>query len=119
METNRIIPIIIGITGHCALREHDIPALRSAVKQEIEKLQILCPDSRLVMMTCLAQGADMLCADVAAELGISLYVALPMEAGIYTSDYPEADKKRFEFHYNRAEKVLITPLTCSPKTEPL
>lgn len=109
METNRTIPVIIGITGHCALREQDIPVLRSTVKQEIEKLQKLCPDSRLVVMTCLAQGADMLCADVAAELGISLYVALPMEANTYTSDYPESAKERFQFHCSRAERILVTP----------
>lgn len=109
METDQTIPIIVGITGHCALRKQDIPALRNAVRQEIEKLQKLCPNSRLVMMTCLAQGADMLCADVAAEIGISLYVALPMESAIYTSDYPESAKERFRFHCNRAERILITP----------
>ena len=109
MEANCTIPIIIGITGHCALREQDIPVLQNAVKQEIEKLQTLCPDSRLVMMTCLAQGADMLCADVAAELGIALYVALPMAANDYTSDYPDVEKKRFQFHCKRAERILITP----------
>ena len=109
METDQTIPIIVGITGHCALRKQDIPALRNAVRQEIERLQKLCPNSRLVMMTCLAQGADMLCADVAAEIGISLYVALPMESAIYTSDYPESAKERFRFHCNRAERILITP----------
>ena len=109
MDSNRTIPIVIGITGHCALREQDVPALRNAVKQEIVKLQNLCPDSRLVMMTCLARGADMLCADVAEELGISLYVALPMESDIYISDYPDSEKERFRFHCNRAERVLITP----------
>ena len=35
---NRTIPVVIGVTGHRAIRKEDEAPLRSAVKAELEKL---------------------------------------------------------------------------------
>ena len=111
MDSNRTVPIIVSVTGYRVLQEKDIPTLRNAVKQELQKIQALCPNSRLILMTCLAEGADMLCADVAEEMNIPLYAALPMKADVYCKDFPEAEKIRFCHHCNRAERVFVTPAT--------
>lgn len=111
MEINRTVPIIVGVTGHRKLRANDIPALRNAVKQELQNIQVLCPNSRLVLMSCMAEGADMLCADVATEMEIPLYAALPMEAEVYSKDFPTEEKIRFQNHCKRAERVFVTPAT--------
>lgn len=118
MDTNRTVPIIVGVTGHRTLRENDIPALRKAVKQELQKIQALCPNSRLILMTCLAEGADMLCADVATEMNIPLYASLPMEAEVYSKDFPAAEKIRFQNHCKRAERVFVTPAIEPEPAEP-
>ena len=118
MDINRTVPIIVGVTGHRTLRENDIPALRKAVKQELQKIQALCPNSRLILMSCLAEGADMLCADVATEMSIPLYASLPMEAEVYSKDFPTAEKIRFQDHCKRAERVFVTPAIEPEPAEP-
>ena len=105
------IPIIIGITGHRALYGEDVPALRTAFKNEIEKLILLCPDSEFLLLTSLAEGADLLCADTAAELGVGICAVLPMEAEEYTKEYPPEEKARFEYHIAHAKRVMIVPYT--------
>ena len=114
MDTEKTIPIIIGVTGHRAIREKDRPALTVAVKAELEKLRGLCPHSPLVMLSSLAEGADLLCADVAEELNLPLITVLPRERTDYEQDFSPEALERFAHHCERAEQVFV-----SPSTEPL
>ena len=59
MDTEKTIPLVIGVTGHRTIRQQDRPALAAAVKVELEKLRSLCPHSKLVMLNSLAEGADL------------------------------------------------------------
>ena len=63
-------PIIIGITGHRQIRQQDIPQLKKAVKEELQAVILKCPNSPVMLLTSLAEGADQLCASVAVELNI-------------------------------------------------
>ena len=72
------IPIVIGVSGHRRLRPQDLPALRAAVRERLVSLQAQNPHSPLIMLCSLAEGADLLCADAAEELGIPLIAALPL-----------------------------------------
>ena len=114
MDTEKTIPIIIGVTGHRAIREKGRPALAVAVKTELEKLRALCPHSPLVMLSSLAEGADLLCADAAEELGIPLIAVLPRARADYEQDFGPEALARFAHHCERAEQVFV-----SPSTEPL
>ena len=60
MKTNETVPVVVGVTGHRVLRGEDRSALRQAVRTELKKLQALCPHSPLVLLTSLAEGADLL-----------------------------------------------------------
>ena len=111
MDTEKTIPIIIGVTGHRAIREQDRPALAAAVKAELEKLRGLCPHSPLVMLSSLAEGADLLCADAAEELGIPLIAVLPRERTDYERDFSPEALERFAHHCDHAEQVFISPCT--------
>ena len=82
MDTEKTIPIIIGVTGHRAIREQDRPALAAAVKAELETLRGLCPHSPLVMLSSLAEGADLLCADAAGILWFICLWLLNLASGI-------------------------------------
>ena len=107
----KTIPIIVGVTGHRAIREQDRKALADAVRTELEKLKTLCPHSQLVMLTSLAEGADMLCADVSEELGIPLIAVLPMTLERYREDFSAEAIERLEHHCSRAKQIFIAPPT--------
>ena len=69
MENCRI-PLIVGVTGHIALRPSDLPALRAAVKTELIHLKERCLHTQIAMLTSLAAGGDLLCADAFRQAGI-------------------------------------------------
>ena len=74
------IPIVVGVTGHRALRTQDLPMLRAVVTAQLKQLIASCPNSSFVMLNSIASGADTLCALVALELGMRLICPLPMPA---------------------------------------
>lgn len=108
MDSPRI-PLVVGVTGHIALREADVPALRRAVASELGRLKASYPNSPVTMLTSLAAGADLLCADVARELGIPICAALPMDPAEYRGDFSEADAARFDDHCAHAAWVGVAP----------
>ncbi len=108
------IPIIIGVTGHIDLREKDIPRLKGLVRAELLKLKTEYPHSPTVMLSSLAAGADLLCAEVAAELGIALKCPLPMSVDEYRLDFDAVTVTQFETMLAYAQEVFI-----APNTEPL
>ena len=87
MNTDKTIPIIIGVTGHRAIREKDRAAVYASVRSELQELLELCPHSRVVMLSSLAECGDLLCADAAEELGIPILAALPMERERFEEDF--------------------------------
>ena len=105
------IPIVIGVTGHRSIREEDVPALLAAVKEELTALRDRCPHSPLMMLNSLAEGGDHLCARAAAELGIPLMAALPMEYPEYVKDFTPQGKKRLDEYIAAAEQVFVAPPT--------
>ncbi len=119
MKTDKSIPIIVGVTAHRAIREQDRAAIAASVRTELKKLQELCPHSELVMLTSLAEGGDLLCADAAEELGIPVLAALPMPLERFEKDFSEEALERLHHHCGRAEQVFVTPPTeAVPKDGP-
>ena len=114
MNREKTIPLVIGVTGHRTIRHQDRPAIKAAVTEELQKLRALCPHSPLVMLNSLAEGADLLCADAAEELGIPVLALLPRERADYQRDFSEAALTRFLHHCDRAAQVFV-----APGTEPL
>lgn len=107
-QPNRI-PIVVGVTGHRQIRPADEPILKDAVQKALNALRARCPHSPLVMLTSLAEGADLLCADAARELGVPLFVALPTDAEPCCANYCEADRARFRSHLDSAARVCVAP----------
>lgn len=105
------IPISVGVTGHRNLRQEDLPRLRQLVRNELQKLQKLCPDSEFIMVNSLASGADSLCAEVALELGFRLVCPLPVEEAIYRQDFSPEELTVFEGLRSQAEDVFVAPDT--------
>lgn len=108
MKTERI-PLTIGVTGHRSIRPEDGPALLAGIKQALEQLRQRYPQSPLVMLNSLAEGADRLCAQAALELGIPLVAALPLPLPEYEQDFPGEALERFRALLSQAEQSFVAP----------
>ena len=115
-EILRKIPIVVGVTGHRDLREEDVPVLRQSVSEQLRKWKAGYPYSTFLMLSCLAEGADQLCAEEALKEGYSLTAVLPMPAGEYEKSFEGEALDKFRDLLSRADKVLTT--TCT-ETKPL
>ncbi|MBR2389719.1 MAG: hypothetical protein IKA94_02880, partial [Mogibacterium sp.] len=78
MKNKGKIPVIIGVTGHRRMREQDLEKITESVRDQISKLRRRCPHSQIIVMTCLAEGADQLCAEIALDMGLEIMSVLPM-----------------------------------------
>ena len=101
------IPIVVGVTGHRALRTQDLPSLRAADFAELKKLTENYVNSSFIMLNSIASGADTLCAEVAITLGILLVCPLPLPIDDYRKDFSEADAERFDALIRVAENVFV------------
>ena len=97
------IPVVVGVTGHRNIVEEDKPKIKEQVIESLKEIQKLCrakkkgeEDTPVIMLNALAQGADMLCAEAAFELGIKVYAVLPCEKEKY--------KLSFDLHQNSLRK---------------
>lgn len=107
----RRVPLVIGVTGHRDLREQDIPTLEERVREIFVKLTRDFPQTPIILLSPLADGADRLAARVALELGLRLVVPLPMRRSLYETDFinqkapdPEKSLRDFRELLARAER---------------
>jgi len=95
MSSLQTVPLIFGVTGHMDLREDDIPKLKTTITSLFNDYRTNYPNTDIIVISALADGADMLVAKVAQELDISLHVALPYNKEDYISKSID-DKELFE-----------------------
>ena len=107
----RGVPFVIGVTGHRDLREEDVPALGHLIREQFAEWIRAYPHTEFVCMTSLAEGADQLCGRIAAELGLRLFVPLPMEQAAYEKDFSESALCEFRALIGRADTVYLAPDT--------
>ena len=99
------IPIIFGITGHRDLRSEDIVPLVEKITKLLVSYQSAYPNTGLIILSALAEGADMLVAGVAKKLGVVLHIMLPYEEKAYLESFEEDEsKKEFEILKDYASK---------------
>ncbi len=111
------IPVLVGVTGHRAIREADRAVLLEAVKRELNALKTRCPNSEPVMLNSLAEGADQLCAEAAEALGIPLIAVLPMPQEVYEKDFSGAALTAFRAWIAKAKQVFVAPsIETAPET---
>jgi hypothetical protein len=76
------VPILVGVTGHRDILPAAEPLIREVAARVLETLRREFGDA-LHVVTALAEGADLLAADIAAKLGIPLVAVSPMPLGRY------------------------------------
>jgi hypothetical protein len=90
------IPFMIGVVGHRDLVPDEIPKIRAAVVTLLRRLRDDHPDVPLQLLCSMAAGADLLVADVAAELGIGIVALLPYARRLCRNDL-EVEANRLNF----------------------
>ena len=80
-------PFTVGVSGHRDLDGADLPRLREAVTDFVRQLKEHLPDTDLRLIVGMAAGADLLVAETAADLGVSVEAVLPMPLAHYAEDF--------------------------------
>jgi len=89
-------PLMLGVSGHRDLKHDDIAVLREAVAQFVGEVRALLPDTPLQILVGMADGADLLVAQTAVDLGVRVEAMLPMSLPDYAADFDAATFARLE-----------------------
>ncbi len=105
------IPLLVGVVGHRDLLVEQLPDLRAAVTQVLESLKAAEPGVRIKLLSSMADGADLLAADAASQLGIDVIALLPFSHAQCRADLEtDSARARFDEIMSRAERLeLSTP----------
>jgi hypothetical protein len=98
-------PFMLGVSGHRDLTAGGIADLRDAVARFVDDLHQLLPDTPLRILVGMADGADLLVAQTAVDLGVAVEALLPMPLKEYAADF---DASTFQ----RLESLLKHPQVC-------
>src|SRR5216684_705003 len=101
---SRNTPIIIGVSGHRDLDPESVPRVRAAVGTFLEHIRILAPETQIRVMVGMAEGADLLVAEVALERGVPVDAVLPMPLDHYAEDF---GAKSFELLRNLLQRAEV------------
>jgi hypothetical protein len=77
---------MIGIVGHRDLVASEVPEIRAELSVLLKGLRDNNPHVPLRLLCSMAAGADLLAADVAAELGIEIIALLPYARKLCRAD---------------------------------
>ncbi|HUF52000.1 MAG TPA: hypothetical protein VMN60_14345 [Longimicrobiales bacterium] len=115
MNTDALLPVLIGVTGHRDIREDAQLPVRAAVRAFFANLRQRLPHSPIVLLSPLAEGADRLVAEVFLEQyrpegGDRLIAPLPLPLDEYRRDFA-APESNAEFDRLRGlAQVVELPL---------
>ncbi len=80
-------PFVVGVSGHRDLNPADVPRLRDAVADFVNLLKRRLPDTELEIIVGMAEGADLLVAQTALDLGVHVQAVLPAALEHYSDDF--------------------------------
>ena len=109
------IPLLVGVVGHRDLVPRELPAIRDATVRLLRTLKETHPDVRINLLSAQAEGADLVVADVARELGIGIIALLPFdEAQCRAELSSDAAREIFDRTMAGAEKLELSQMNGSP-----
>ncbi len=103
------IPLLVGVVGHRDLVPDEVPAIRRAAVALLKAIRDAEPDVPVKLLSAQAEGADLLVAEVALELGVGIVALLPHpEAQCRAELTSDAARAAFERTMAGAEKLELT-----------
>jgi len=100
--------INIAITGHRYLDKKYIEQCKQKIHNELVILKQ--QDSKIILYSALADGADRLMVNEAIKLDIDFIAVLPMDIEEYKKDFDTESKKEFTKLLKLAKKIIITSM---------
>jgi hypothetical protein len=91
-----LIPFLVAVTGHRDLRPQDLDRLRHEVRTVFAGMRLRMPNTPILLLTGLAEGADQLVAEVALEQDVVLVAALPMPVDVYKEQMAEEAREKLD-----------------------
>ena len=117
---NTLIPLYLGITGHRDITDVDQIRLKEMIKEFIIRKQEQCPNTPVVVLTPLAEGADRIAALAAIECGIDFIATLPMPRKDYIKSFrPKESIDEFDKLFSKASKVIELPCSNDISGDPV
>jgi len=100
----------VGVTGHRFLAEVD--KLRAAVEDALDRVQSAFPNTKMAIVSPLAEGADRLVAKAGLARGAKLTVPLPLPVADYVTDFrTDRSKQQFRRLLEQAGEVMVVAAT--------
>lgn len=97
--------LVVGVTSHRDLVAEDLPELRQVLTSALTELRNQFPELRLVLLSPLAEGGDLLFAEVGLQLGAHLIVPLPLPLDLYAQDFSPGSCTQFKCLLAQAEVI--------------
>jgi hypothetical protein len=111
-EPDGRIPVILGVTGHRTLRSGDEDAIVARLQTLLALIKREVPNTPIVVLSALAEGADRLVARVAMGEGAQLIAVLPLAKDDYETDFADS-RSRDDFRGHladpRTEQCIVAP----------
>jgi hypothetical protein len=98
---------IIGITGHQNIQSEHYPDIERLVRVFYAEIKKQHSFAQVTVLSSLAKGADMLCAQIALDMGFRLVVPLPMDVEEYRKDFSGKTDEEFASLLSRADEVFV------------
>ncbi|MFT7220239.1 MAG: hypothetical protein ACI8Z1_001856, partial [Candidatus Azotimanducaceae bacterium] len=103
------VPLIVGVTGHRDLINEETEAIKQKISEFLHGLQNSFKGLELNVLSPLAEGADQLVAEVAAEMHIPIVALLPMPRLDYRSDFNEVSGEKFDRLIGISSEIVELP----------
>ena len=104
------IPFLVGVVGHRDLVANELSQIRTAVTALLTAVRDAQPDVGIELLSSMADGADLLVADVADELGLGVIALLPYSAAQCRNDLANDDSRKVFDRIMQHAECLELPL---------
>jgi len=100
------IHLVFGITGHSDIPKEDADKLKEKIRRIFKELMEEYPNTPLLLLTPLAEGANRIDAKATIEEGIDYVVVLPFPEEEYVKDFPESKDEYYDLRDKEKHKNL-------------
>jgi hypothetical protein len=113
------VPLLVGVVGHRDLLPGEVPAIRVAAERLLRAIRDCQPDVPVKLLSAQAEGADLLVADVAHELGIGIIAVLPYSIPQCRADLAsDSARAAFDRTMAGAERLELGPVADGKADDP-
>lgn len=108
-EGNALIPLVVGVVGHADIMAEDREKLENQVADLFREHRKRHPQTPVVLLTRLGEGADRIAARAAVREGVAIVPVLPMAQNDYQRQFTDPESVR-ELNDLLAGRACIEPL---------